>query len=187
MTSLEDMCQVLGITDTMTSTILAAFCSMKKDNNETKAQLEAMNNRIDLIETGQCAVTIATDEIQLELQKVKSRLEFLEAGIRKRTIIIGGLECGNTTCRKAVKNVFMDVLHIQIPLEKASRIIPKKRPLNSKTTSNQSNPRGYRWQSTNIQQCKIAERNWVLHKRRRFRKTARNKETYDHQKDENPK
>ncbi|CAG7833222.1 unnamed protein product [Allacma fusca] len=129
------MCKVLGITalhcnrsrTTMTSTKLAAFCSLKKDNNETKEQLEAMNNRTDLIETGQCAAFIATDEVQQELQKVKSRLEFPEAGIRKRRIIVGGPWSGNTTCRKAVENFFMDILHI--PFEKASRIIPKKRPL----------------------------------------------------------
>ncbi|CAG7720265.1 unnamed protein product [Allacma fusca] len=112
--------------------MLAAICSLKGDiKNELgnlKESVKEISARVLKVEESQADTVTAFREMDLKLSKATRRLEFLESETRKRSVVIGGLNCGNLPCSEAVRNLFMDSLKLQLPIEAAFVLKSRNNP-----------------------------------------------------------
>jgi hypothetical protein len=130
----SDLCKKLGIPLVPMGTIaemtsaqfLSVFVSYKQDISGLINRVTTLEGKMETLEKEFKVVSDSSTEQSQAMQSLCRRVEFLEAGIRKRSVIIGGLHCGSLTCRKAVENFFLDIMQTVLPFEKSYRLLPRK-------------------------------------------------------------
>jgi hypothetical protein len=99
---------------TLIVTLLDSVHTLQTKVTEMQVKITSLNSRVSAVESIKNALEAHIKVEAEERAKILRRLEHSEAEVRRRSIIIGGLNCGKLSCAKVVKSFFQETLKTQL-------------------------------------------------------------------------